>query len=152
MRKKNPTKLKNTADKFFKDGAMVHAEREFPKDFDFELEEVAYNNGMKGDFSHVINKEYAYELKNSNILKDIHIVSVNFGGEDTDDNKLIVTKKAYDEKLELDKELEKLMKEGKEVALTYEADYIGESVIPLNIKFIVSGDVDFTKKVEVWKK
>lgn len=151
-KRKNGNKkvTKSSGDIFFEEGAKMNKDRVFPEDFDFELEEVIYNDATKGDFSKLISKDYAFELVNAGILYPTQIISIKFGGKNEEDNNTLLTKKAYEEKTKLEDKLTKLINEGKNISVTFEVNSATTSIVPLSIKYIFKGDVNFEEEIVNW--
>ena len=148
---KKEGKDKAVGDIFFEEGAKLNQERVFPEDFDFELEEVVYNDAMKGDFSKVVSKDYAFELVNAEMLYPDQIISKKFGGKNEAENNVLLTKEGYMAKKKMEDELVKELKNGKNISVTFELESVKSSIVPLNVRYIFKGDENKEILIENWK-
>lgn len=107
---------------------------------------------QKYDFSKILNDNDAKELLDSGILKRVLIVSSIFGGSEELYNQTIITAKAEEEKVAIDKELSNFLEQGKSVKnLKINFKYKKKSAIPS--KYILSATVDgkaYKKVIDIW--
>ncbi len=107
-------------------------------------------NGTGSDFSKIDSNKKAIELYKNGKLTKVHLMPLEFGGEDSAINILYVPEFAKMFKQRFDKMIEELLIEGKKLGYSAEPEYKGKSFIPSKLKISVTGDSEFTETINIW--
>ena len=107
-------------------------------------------NGNGPDFSRITSKSKAIGLYKKGELVKLHLIGLEFGGEDSERNILYVPEFAQIFKHRFDKMLEELLIGGKKLNFSAEAEYKGKSFVPSKIKISVTGDSEFIETINIW--
>lgn len=102
------------------------------------------------DFSEIDSNEKAVALFSKKKLVKLHLMPLEFGGEDNPLNTLFVPEFVTVFKARFDLMIERLLDEGKDLRYSAQPDYKGSSFIPSKITIKVSGDVSFEEVIEIW--
>ncbi|WP_298422188.1 hypothetical protein [uncultured Kordia sp.] len=102
------------------------------------------------DFSNVNSNEKAIGLYNKGELVKVHLMPLEFGGEDSPRNTLYAPEFAQQFKQRFDAMIENLLHEGKNLSYNVQPSYKGKSFIPSVLTIKVTGDADFTETINVW--
>ena len=107
-------------------------------------------NGNGPDFSKIDSNKKAIELFKKGELSELHLMPLEFGGEDSPVNILYVPEYAKVFKLRFDKMIEELLIDGKNLSYSAQPEYKGDSFIPSKLKISVTGDSEFTETINIW--
>jgi hypothetical protein len=102
------------------------------------------------DFSHITSNDLAKALFEKNELVKVHLMPLEFGGEDSPLNTLYAPAHARQLKARFDAMVEKLLSEGKNLGYKASPEYKGASFIPSALQIKVSGDVDLSETIHIW--
>ena len=102
------------------------------------------------DFSAINSHQKAIDLYDKGELVKIHLMPLEFGGEDIAMNVLYAPEFVATFKGRFDKMIEQLLIEGKRLKYSAEPEYKGESFIPSKLHITVSGDSNFQETITIW--
>jgi hypothetical protein len=102
------------------------------------------------DFSTIDSNEKALKLYNENRLAKLHLIALDFGGDDGPSNILFVPVAAVQQKTKLDKELMHMLEAGLKIGFNASPEYKGKSFIPSKIIIKITGDINRTEIIEIW--
>ena len=103
------------------------------------------------DFSIVDSNEKAVELYKKNELAKIHLMPLEFGGEDILQNTLYAPRFAKEFKERFDSMIKDFLLQGKKLTYSASPEYKGENFIPSRLIIKVNGYVSFEEViVEIW--
>ncbi|TCI90952.1 hypothetical protein [Tenacibaculum sp. M341] len=105
-------------------------------------------NGL--DYSKIDSNEKAIELFKKGELTELHLMPLEFGGQDIPMNILYVPEFAKMFKLRFDKMIEELLIDGEKLSYSAEPEYKGNSFIPSKLKIMVTGDSEFVETINIW--
>ena len=101
------------------------------------------------DYSSVKTNEMAKELCEKNVLSQLYIVPLHFGGEDESNNILYVPPEIVELKQRYDSVAEKMLVEsGTRYVCTPE--YKGKSFVPSALHIMVTGKTRFSQTIKIW--
>ncbi|WP_298487027.1 hypothetical protein [uncultured Maribacter sp.] len=107
-------------------------------------------NGNAPDFSKIDSNKKAIGLFKKGELAEIHLMPLEFGGEDSPMNILYVPEFVKVFKQKFDKMIEELLADGKKLNYSAEPEYKGKSFIPSKLKINVTGDSEFSETINIW--
>ncbi|KAB1154255.1 hypothetical protein F7018_14895 [Tenacibaculum aiptasiae] len=117
----------------------------------FKKKKSAESKSSNGpDFNDIDSNDKAFNLFKKGELTKIHLIPVEFGGEDSNINTLYVPEFVSVLKMRFDQMIEDLLIEGKELSYSANPEYKGKSFIPSALKISVTGDSEFTEVIEIW--
>lgn len=102
------------------------------------------------DYSEIDSNEKAQELYDKGQLSKLHLVSLDFGGEDSLLNSLFVPRHAKEKKEKFDLTLMKMLQDGLKLGFKANPEYKGKSFIPSKIVINVTGDKTLTETIDIW--
>ena len=102
------------------------------------------------DFSKIDSNKKVVELFKKGQLTEIHLMPLEFGGEDSPMNILYAPEFTKVFKQRFDKMIEELLIDGKELNYSIVPEYKGKSFIPSKLKISVTGDSEFFETINVW--
>ncbi|MGL4584272.1 MAG: hypothetical protein ACRCVU_14985 [Flavobacterium sp.] len=102
------------------------------------------------NYAEIYSNETAEQYCKAGHLDKLYLMGLAFGGDDSPFNILYAPKKSVQEKEQIDKELEDLLKQGLHIQYRASPEYKGESFIPSKILIEVDGDQTFTREIEIW--
>jgi hypothetical protein len=103
------------------------------------------------DFSDIDSREKAEALFRRGILEKLHVVPLEFGGEDIPLNTLYVPVGLAEVKAGIDNNvIGPLAADGKITKYTASAEYQAKSVIPTAIKIVASDPGEFVTRINIW--
>lgn len=102
------------------------------------------------DFSEIDSNEKAIELYRNSVVVKIHLMPIDFGGEDNSMNTLYAPLFVKELKERFDTMVGSLLEEGKSLNYNASPSYKGKSFIPSSLTIEVSGDVDFSETISIW--
>lgn len=102
------------------------------------------------DFSEIDSNEKALELFDKNELIKVHLMPLEFGGQDNSDNFLLVPEFVMIFKQKFDEMIGELLANGKGLKYSVEPEYKGNSFIPSKLKIKVTGDSKFSETINIW--
>ena len=102
------------------------------------------------DFSRITTKSKAVDLYKKGELVKVHLMTLEFGGEDSERNILYVPEFAQNFKHRFDKMIEELLIDGKKLGYSAEPEYKGKSVVPSKLKISVTGESEFKETINIW--
>ena len=105
----------------------------------------------KGIYYNLTREEMDEMIKNGD-LKKIYLISPKFGGAENVSNMVYVPTLAYEQKNQIDEELENYLRQGRNVRYMCNLKYKGKSSIPSKIK--IQGFIEdvgpYIKEIDVW--
>jgi len=107
-------------------------------------------SGNGTDFSRITTKSKAVDLYKKGELVKVHLMALEFGGEDSERNILYVPEFAQTFKHRFDKMIEELLIDGKKLSYSAEPEYKGKSVVPSKLKISVTGESEFKETINIW--
>ncbi|WP_420574775.1 hypothetical protein [Kordia sp.] len=113
-----------------------------------DKKDAASQNGP--DFSTVDSNEKAINLYEKGELAKLHLMPLEFGGEDGPGNTLYTPAFAQQFKQRFDAMIEELLHDGKNLNYVAKPAYKGKSFIPSQLTIEVTGDADFTEVINIW--
>ena len=103
------------------------------------------------DFSAIDSQEKAEELFRRGDLEKLHLMPLEFGGEDIPLNTLYVPVGVAAVKAGIDNNIiGPLAAEGKITKYTATPEYQGQSFVPIAIKIVASNPGKFTTSIHIW--
>lgn len=117
----------------------------------FKKKEISTTEREKQpDFSKITTISKAVDLSKKGQLVKVHLIALEFGGEDSERNILYVPEFAQIIKHRFDKMIEELLIDGKKLGYSAEPEYKGNSVIPSKLKMTVTGESEFKETINIW--
>ena len=110
--------------------------------------ETEIKNGP--DFSEIDSNEKAIDLYNKGELVKIHLMPIEFGGDDNPMNTLYAPEFAKEFKGRFDGMIEQMLIDGKQLSYSTSPKYKGNSFIPSQLIITVDGDVNFEETINIW--
>jgi len=107
-------------------------------------------NGKRVDFSQIDSNDKAIQLFKKGKLTEVHLMPLEFGGQDLPMNILYAPKFAKTAKHEFDKMIETFLIDGKKLSYSAEPEYKGKSFIPSKLHISVTGDLEFSETINIW--
>lgn len=102
------------------------------------------------DYSHIDSNEKALELYNKKELVKMHLMPLDWGGEDVALNTIYVPDFALEEKAKLDAAIEELLEQGLNLNYSASPEYKGKSFIASKLVLTVSGDKELQATIAIW--
>ena len=106
--------------------------------------------GSAPDFSNIDSNEKAIDLYKKGKLSKVHLMPLEFGGEDSAVNILYAPESVKILKQRFDKIIEELLIDGKKLGYSAKPEYKGKSFIPSKLKISVTGDSEFIETINIW--
>ncbi len=108
------------------------------------------NNGNGPDFGAVDSMPKAVKLFKKGQLSKLHLMPLEFGGEDSDMNTLYTPDIVVELKARFDGMIEQMLIDGKNLSYSAKPEYKGKSVIPSTLEISVTGDSEFSETINIW--
>lgn len=102
------------------------------------------------DFSDVDSYKKAARLHKKGKLAKIYMMPIDFGGDDSEVNTLFVPEFVKSFKDKVDKRIETLLYDGKNLSFEALPEYKGKSFVPSKLKIVVTGDEEFIETIDIW--
>jgi hypothetical protein len=104
----------------------------------------------KPDYSHIDSKEKAEQLYARKELVKLHLLPLDWGGEDAALNTIYVPEFAFEQKCTIDAMIEELLEAGYNLSYTASPEYKGNSFIASKLLIKVRGDRELDASIEIW--
>ena len=108
------------------------------------------NQGNGPDFSAIDSQKKALKLFQKGDLAEVHLMPLEFGGEDSPHNIVFAPEIVKELKQRFDSMIEGLLIDGKQLHYTAQPQYKGKSFIPSQLKISVTGDSEFEETINIW--
>lgn len=102
------------------------------------------------DFSTIDSNEKANELFTKGQLVKLHLMPLDFGGQDSPMNTLFVPKFANDKKNAFDSKVGDMIESGLKLGYSANPEYKGSSFIPSKLIINLKGDKTITEIIDIW--
>jgi hypothetical protein len=102
------------------------------------------------DYSHIDSNEKAQQLCAQKELVKLHLMPLDWGGEDVALNTIYVPEFVLEQKARLDGVIEELLEAGHNLSYAASPEYKGNSFIASKLIIKVSGDRQMEATIEIW--
>ena len=105
---------------------------------------------MQPDYSPIDSQEKAQALYVQKELVKLHLMPLDWGGQDVAMNIIYVPEFVLEQKSRLDGMIEELLAAGHNLRYSASPEYKGKSFIPSSLVVSYSGDREDTQTIEIW--
>jgi hypothetical protein len=102
------------------------------------------------NYSHIDSNEKAQQACANKELVKLHLMPLDWGGEDVALNIIYVPEFVVEQKAEIDGMIENFLVAGLSINYSCAPEYKGKSFIPGSLVIRYSGDREDTKTIEIW--
>jgi hypothetical protein len=102
------------------------------------------------DYSHIDSNEKAQQLYAKKELVKLHLMPLDWGGQDIAMNIIYVPEFALEQKSVIDGMIEEFLVAGLNIHYSCSPEYKGNSFIPSRVVINYSGDRQNTHTIEIW--
>jgi hypothetical protein len=102
------------------------------------------------DYSHIDSNEKAQQAYANKELVKLHLMPLDWGGQDVALNIIYVPEFVVEQKAEIDGMIESFLVAGLSIKYSCAPEYKGNSFIPGSLVISYSGDREDTKTIEIW--
>jgi hypothetical protein len=102
------------------------------------------------DYSHIDSNEKAHQLYVNKELVKLHLMPLDWGGEDVALNIIYVPEVVVEQKAVIDGMIEDFLIAGLNINYSCSPEYKGKSFIPARLVISYTGDVENTHTIEIW--
>jgi hypothetical protein len=102
------------------------------------------------DYSYIDSNEKAQQLYAQKELVKLHLMPLDWGGEDVALNIIYVPGFVLEEKARIDGMIEELLEAGHNLSYSASPEYKGNSFIASRLVIKVSGDRQMEASIEIW--
>lgn len=102
------------------------------------------------DYSQIDSNEKAQQLYTRRELVKLHLMPLDWGGEDAPLNIIYVPAFVLEEKARIDGIIEELLAAGHNLSYSASPEYKGKSFIASKLVIKVSGDREMEAAIEIW--
>lgn len=102
------------------------------------------------DYSRIDSHEKAQQLYAQKALVKLHLMPLDWGGEDVAMNIIYVPEFVLEEKARIDGTIEELLAAGHNLSYSASPEYKGSSIIASKLVIQVSGDRQMEAAIDIW--
>lgn len=102
------------------------------------------------NYSHIDSNEKAQQACANKELVKLHLMPLDWGGEDVVLNIIYVPEFVVEQKSEIDGMIEGFLTAGLSITYSCRPQYKGNSFIPGSLVISYSGDMEDTRTIEIW--
>jgi len=102
------------------------------------------------NYSHIDSNEKAQQACANKELVKLHLMPLDWGGEDVVLNIIYVPEFVVEQKSEIDGMIEGFLTAGLSITYSCRPQYKGNSFIPSSLVISYSGDKEDTQTIEIW--
>jgi hypothetical protein len=102
------------------------------------------------DYSHIDSQEKAQQLCTQKELVKLHLMPLDWGGEDVALNTIYVPEFVLEQKSRVDGMIEEMLEAGHNLQYSASPEYKGNSFVASRLHIKVSGDREMEATIEIW--